>query len=53
MENDCRELETVIMNQKKFTELKHYMGPKKNNVFTISDFEHCSKHFECRYNIMA
>lgn len=31
MENDFRELETVIMNQKKFTELKHYLGPEKNS----------------------
>lgn len=50
MENDFRELETVIMNQTKFTELKHYLGPKKIHK---SDFEHCSKHSECRCNIMA
>lgn len=29
MENIYRELEIIIMNQKKFTELKHYLGHKK------------------------
>lgn len=33
MENIYRELEMIIMNQKKFTELKHYLGHEKKNTY--------------------
>lgn len=37
MENIYRELEMIIMNQKKFTELKHCLGhKKKKNIYKVS-----------------
>lgn len=33
MENINREVEIIIMSQKKFTELKHYLGHKKKTTY--------------------